>query len=91
MSLDDVKPRKDWLLWTYDPCPEGGFHIAGEFDTREEAEAAAKALHEEKEKSFQGMVERMKKRGINWERSNGCYGGSLVTPGAVSSIQWGTP
>lgn len=80
---------KPWLLWAYDPCPEGGWRIEGGFDTREEAIETAKKRHAVAEEQFQDMVEHMQEEfeatgfGTPWKRENECYAGCVVTPGVV--------
>ena len=85
-------PEKPWLLWEHDPCPEGGWHIGGSFDTKEEAIAAAKLRHEEASKRHQEMVEYIKKKESEgrpdreWLWEDNCYDGAIVTPNFVFKI-----
>lgn len=65
-----------WLVWTHDPCPEGGWHIMGEFDTQEEAIEKAKAHHEREMEFNKGMHADM-------PDYIGCYDACMVTPEAV--------
>lgn len=37
----------NYLIWTHDPCPEGGWHIARTCESLERATELAKAIHEE--------------------------------------------
>lgn len=83
--LEETK-SKAWFLWAYDPCPEGGWHIAKGFDTREEAEAEAKVYHEKKLKDYKERVERYKKIGREYSWNFSCYGGVMVTPGSAFSL-----
>lgn len=89
MKFDNTKP---WILWEHDPCPEGGWHIGGFFDTQDEAMTAAKKRHEEAFKRHWEMVEYLKKKendsGIKreWVWGNNCYDGAIVTPNAVFQI-----
>jgi hypothetical protein len=84
--------NKPWLLWTHDPCPEGGWHISGEFDTKEQAIEAAKKLDADAEKRHQEMVEFCKQEdpARPWRRGDECYDGCMVTPNEVFKIQWNT-
>lgn len=84
MTFDRETLSKPWLLWEHDPCPEGGWSVAG-FDTREAAEAAAKFRHEEAEKRHLEMVQYCEetKSPDPWLRSDNCYDGCVVTPGIV--------
>lgn len=84
--MEGHKSPKPWLLWAYDPCPEGGWHIENGFDTREEAEAAAKAYHGNRVAQQKERVERFKERGRTLTWSFACYGGVMVTPGEVFSL-----
>lgn len=81
---------KPWLIWAHDPCPEGGWHIRGDFDTKEEAIEAAKALDASEEKRHQEMVESCRKdgRGREWQRGDNCYDGCMVTSNEVFRIDW---
>lgn len=74
-----------WLVWTYDPSPEGGWHIAQGADTQEAAVAAAKALHEKETQEHKRKTERMAARGHKLLFS--FYAGVMVTPGAVFSLE----
>lgn len=74
---------KPWLLWAYDPCPEGGWSIRGEFDTKDQAIEAAKFLHAKENRHHQEMVEFCKDSPMPWSSSSGCYDGCMVTPNAV--------
>jgi len=71
---------KPWLLWTHDPCYEGGWHISGEFDTEEEATQAAKEQHERELK----CLEDIRKESPDYV---GCYDVTMVTPGAVFTLE----
>lgn len=75
---------KPWLVWTYDPCPEGGWHIASGHDTQDEATAAAKAIHEKEAKEFQERKERFEAKGRKLLFN--CYAEVMVTPGQVFSM-----
>lgn len=79
---------KPWLLWAHDPCPEGGWHTRGEYDTKEEAIEAAKALDAAEEKRHLEMVEYCKDDDHPWQRGSNCYDGCMVTPSAVFSLMW---
>jgi len=76
---------KPWLVWTYDPCPEGGWRIAQGHDTQEEAIAAAKALHEKETKEIQERRERFAAKGHKLFFT--CYAEVMVTPGEVFSME----
>lgn len=82
---------KPWLLWTYDPCPEGGWHLAAEFDTKEEAIKAAEETHKIQDERHRDMVEHCKKEGPRrlWSRKSNCYEKCIVTGGEVFRIGWG--
>lgn len=77
---------KPWLLWTHDPCPEGGWHIRGEFDTQEEAIQEAKTIDAFERKHHLEMVEFCKDDSTPY--SGGCYDGCMVTPSEVFRIDW---
>jgi Predicted metal-dependent hydrolases with the TIM-barrel fold len=86
MSIPDLTEFKAWILWTYDPCVEGGWQIQSQWDTREEAEAAAKVFDSFREKNLADMIEHCSKeegRREPWVRENECYAGSMITPGPV--------
>jgi hypothetical protein len=85
VSLEDDKRSKAWLVWTYDPCPEGGWHIAHGHDTQEEAIAAAKELHEKETKKLQERKEQFEARGRKLLFT--CYAEVMVTPGQVFSME----
>lgn len=77
---------KPWILWTHDPCPEGGWHVRSMYDTQEEAIAAADRLHEEEERHYREMVEHCKEEEVppkRWPRRYHCYDKCVVTPGVV--------
>lgn len=84
--LESHKSPKPWLVWAYDPCPEGGWHIDQGYDTREEAEAAAKVYHETQVTSHLERVDKYKKEGRNITWNFSCYGGVMVTPGQVFEL-----
>jgi len=42
-----------FLVMTFDPCPEGGWHVSGEFDTLDEAAKAAKKNHKHEMKCIE--------------------------------------
>lgn len=91
MAMDGYPTGKPWLLWAHDPCPEGGWHISGEFDTQEEAILAAKAQDAHEEKRHREMVEHCKNGNLRpWQRGDNCYDGCLVTPSEVFMIKWDT-
>jgi hypothetical protein len=83
-------PTKPWVLWSHDPCPEGGWGIYGEFDTKEEAIEAAKRHHEEWEERHRRMVDHHMKDplpdGTPWTWACECYDGCMVTPSSVFGI-----
>lgn len=83
------KITKPWLLWVHDPCYEGGWHILGQFDTKEAAIEAAKANHEAEEKHHFDMVEYCKTRDRPepWKRSDNCYDGCIITRGEEFRIE----
>ncbi len=74
MTPDAVFIQRPWLLWVHDPCMEGGWHIRGGFETREEAEAEAKAQHEREMKDIEDMRK-------DYPEYHPCYDGCAVTPG----------
>lgn len=84
---------KPWLLWTHDPCPEGGWHLAGEFDTQEEAVQAARVYHQEQKKRHQDMVEHClegdRKFKTIWLHGMSCYDKCKVTGGDVFNLEYG--
>lgn len=89
MMIPNLESCKAWLLWEHDPCPEGGWSIHSQYDTKEEAEAAGKLLDIEKERQFLQMVAFCEKQ-VNhepWVRSNECYDGCMVTPRPVFMIR----
>lgn len=90
MTTDGPIIEKPWILWTHDPCPEGGWHIRGYFDTKEEAIAEAKAQDAHEEKRHQEMVEFCKDDERGWSRGDNCYDGCMVTPNEVFRIKWHT-
>ena len=79
---------RPWILWAFDPCPDGGWSIQGGFDTEEEATLAAKALHAREVKSFREQVEFDKGEGRKDQRTwdRWCYNRCVVTPGHVFKI-----
>lgn len=86
MNFPNLNEFKPWILWTYDPCMEGGWAIQSQWDTREEAEAAAKVYDEMMEKNLETMIDHCNKeegRKEPWVRENECYAGSIITPGPV--------
>ena len=80
--------EKAWIVWTHDPCMEGGWHVHGEFDTKEEAVKAAQEHDAEEEARFQkilhGNTRGHTRRRI---RSICCYDGCIVTPAPVFKIE----
>jgi len=84
-----TKTTKPWLLWAHDPCPDGGWSLRGEFDTKEEAIKAAQTLHAREEKLHQEMVEEHKQEGFDpWKRGDNCYDRCIVTGGEAFSLGW---
>lgn len=73
-----------WLVWAYDPCPEGGWHILEGFDTQEEAVAFAEAKHAEELLKYAEKKAAFAKRGA--QVLFYCYAGVMVTPGEVFSL-----
>jgi len=82
---------KAWIVWAHDPCQEGGWHIHGSYNTKEEAVAQAKALHAREVKSYRESVEESKKEEQPYPREYRwgmfCYDSCMVTGGDVFSLE----
>lgn len=79
-------PGRKWTVWAHDPCPEGGWHVRGTYDTPDEAVEAAKKLHAEEIKRHEEMVEFCKEdstRKHPWTWGSECYDGCIVTSDEV--------
>lgn len=84
---------KEWLLWTYDPCPEGGWQIHGRFKTQEDAVQAAQDHHSNR---GEARVEEMRKYMLEKPECHvqfrgyrsSCYERCIVTPSEVYSIEF---
>lgn len=84
---------KPWLLWTHDPCPEGGWRLAGEFDTQEEAVQAARETHKREAEQHRGTVEHGLEENRTfksiWTHDMNCYDKCIVTGGEVFRMENG--
>lgn len=79
-----------WLVWTHDPCPEGGWHIYMTCDTLEDATIKLKEKNEQEKRRFKEYNEEEKER-IKEIVGDGpvyvCYDEGMITPEAVLKVR----
>lgn len=65
-----------WLVWTFDPCQEGGWHIRERWPTEAEAVEAAKKVHAWEKADYEAILK-------DHPTYRPCYSKCMVTPGPV--------
>jgi len=87
MENENEKLRA-WILWAHDPCPEGGWHIRGSYDTQDEAIREAKTLHAREVRIYMDTLNDPDRDPDRERPAWGffCYDACMVTGGEVFSL-----
>lgn len=85
-----VTPDAKFLIWSFDPCYEGGWNVEDSALTIEEAQEKCKRVHEAGLARIQGFIEYFKGKERDDDRDPkvmACYSKAMITPIAVFEIE----